>query len=587
MCGIAGIIRTKHLEPDDISKLKAMLSLQVHRGPDGSGAYADTYCTLGQTRLAVATREPHTIPVSLKDGRYQIVFNGEIYNDADLRNQLRPFFEFRTKSDTEVLLAAWIQWGPRALKKIEGMYSFFIWDSIENRGYAARDPLGVKPFFYTFQNQDFIFASEPQAIVKSGCHRFGVDELAIAETLTAPYFSGATRTPFAGISILEPGCWLDVHNGKIVKHVDRQFQFRPNENFESNGGLAHLENAIAESVLKMSRGESEIGIFLSGGLDSNLISAFASATQGHRLNAWTIEYPGNDILGYEDSLIVKSSDLPFAKLVANDLNLHHHTVSIDEVSFASSLTATLRQNDLICAWEQEVSQNSLAQAAAPYVKAVFVGDAADETHFGYPFLMNPFSVRSPKNIFEFFGVVPLNSKFLTNATEYFDSYYKEYARSRGHSWSTLEDSQLATSQLVTDLWLPRLLYNGDRHTMQHSLEARVPFSDQNVLDLAAQVPFNFATRNGIEKWHLRKIAEKRLSKTLAWRPKSALTKSLRGRTAIFAELKTSWEESGDLISQFVDTDFVDALILKENPSDRDTSIGFRLLSTITWFRNYL
>jgi asparagine synthetase B (glutamine-hydrolysing) len=203
--------------------------------------------------------------------------------------------------------------------------------------------------------------------------------------------------------------------------------------------------------------------------------------------------------------------------------------------------------------------------------------------------MNPRSVQSPKNIFEFFGVVPLNSRFLPNATEYFDSYYREYAKSKGHNWSSLQDCQMATSQLVTDLWMRRLLYNGDRHTMQHSLEARVPFSDLAVLNIATQIPFKLATKNGIEKWHLRKIAENSISKELAWRPKSALTKSISisGRRAIFTELKSAWLESRDLISRYVDTDFVDTLILKENPSDRDASVGFRLLSTLTWFRNYL
>src|SRR5215813_3765981 len=169
------------------------------RGPDGAGRYSDPVCALAQTRLALIGPPSLELPVASPDGRYVIVYNGEVYN----------FSEFSSTTDTEAVLAAWMRWGVQALTRFNGMFAFFLWDSIEQRGFAACDPLGIKPFFYHHAGGRFAFASEAGALVESGAAPFAPEPEAIAESLVAPYFSSATTLPLAGIERLKPGHWLE------------------------------------------------------------------------------------------------------------------------------------------------------------------------------------------------------------------------------------------------------------------------------------------------------------------------------------------------------------------------------------------
>lgn len=579
MCGIAGILRHSGLTPEDPTKASSLIRLLRHRGPDGEGTFQSQKALLVQTRLALVDVEPHEMPLSFDRGRYRIVFNGEIYNHNELRKQLSTHFAFKTATDTEVLLAGWIEWGHELPKKIEGMFAFLIWDDFKQVAFAARDPGGVKPFFYCQDKESFFFASEPQALVKSGCVPFKPDEFAIAETLTAPFFSGASRTPFSNILPLEPGTTLTWHQGHLEKSTYFDWT-RPSFHRESE----NLEAALENSVRMMTEGDSEVGAFLSGGLDSTLICALLGKK---KVPTWTIEYPENESVGYGDSLIVRSSDAPWAAEVARYLELESESIKILNTEYSYHLRRTLESNDLISVWEQEVSQNILALHAAKRLKAVLVGDAADETHYGYPFLMNEHSTQSPKNILNYFGTVPLRKNLIRDEVGFFDDHYRKYAIDRGYSWITREGSIEATALLVRDLWLSRLLYNGDCHLMRHSLEGRVPFANRSVLQAAQRISFSEATHNGIEKWHLRKIAEKHLPAKLAWRPKSALSKNLAGRGILFDHLKMAWQDSDELITEFIEPQFVPELLKKAAPSDRDASLAYRILGTWTWLRSYL
>lgn len=592
MCGIAGIVRSSGLDAQDRGCVARLERLLGHRGPDGAGRYLDPYCALAQTRLALIGPASVPLPVSTPDGRYVIVYNGEVYNFPELREELQPETPFALPTDTEVVLAAWLRWGVCALNRFNGMFAFFIWDSVEQVGFAACDPLGIKPFFYCAAKDHFAFASEAGALVESGTVRFVAEDEALAEALIAPYFSSVTTLPLAGIERLKPGHWLKLRAGSASIAPYFHFEHSPvryalacqsldPETFVDDLA-AHLDQAVAASM----RADAPVGVFLSGGVDSSLLAAIAQRHSDHPVPVWTIAYDGEDSADYSRSLIVRSPDLPFAERVAARHGCAHHIVRVDEARYEAALVRTLRTNDLICAWEQEVSQQILAEAASPYVKAVLVGDAADETHFGYPFLLHPSRIDSPLRVIEFFGTPPLRPGE-EDLPLYFAAKYRQFAENRGYSWKTESEQRLAMSCLIYHLWLTRLLHNGDIQLMAHSLEGRVPFGDTRLLALAQRLPQELGYRDGIEKWHLRRAAERFLEPAIAWRPKSALNKNLRAHRTIHRHFVRAWRESGAFLEPWVDSDAVERLAAGDPPeTERGTATCFRLLAVLSWFERF-
>ena len=178
-----------------------------HRGPDGAGLHEGPHVALAATRLALVDLPGGAQPMSSADGRWTIVYNGEIYNHAELRAELRDRFPFRTRSDTEVALAAACVWGAEGLARLNGMFAFFLWDAKDERGFAARDALGIKPFVYRATSDHFAFASEAKALLNDR-PRAQLD--ALLEYVVAPYFSGVKRPLFEGLEYLPAGHWLDV-----------------------------------------------------------------------------------------------------------------------------------------------------------------------------------------------------------------------------------------------------------------------------------------------------------------------------------------------------------------------------------------
>jgi asparagine synthase (glutamine-hydrolysing) len=586
VCGIAGIVRSSGLHQGDRRCLSRLQKLLSHRGPDGAGQYEDGHCGLVQTRLRLIGPAQMTLPVSSADGRFRIVYNGEVYNFAELRRELQRETPFALASDTEVVLAAYIRWGVAALRRFNGMFAFFIWDAQEHRGLAACCPLAIKPFFYHRSEEYFAFASEAGALVESRAVGFIPDGEAIAEALVAPYFSSVTRLPLAGIGRLAPGSWLELRDDRVstASYFEFTHQRTPATNVE--GLIEQVAQSAEQATAAALHADTPVGLFLSGGVDSSLLAALAQRYSTQPLPAWTISYAGEHTANYSQSLIVKSADLPFAERVAARHGCDHSVVAIDEERYEQALLRTLRTNDLICAWEQEVSQFLLAEAAATRVKAVMVGDAADETHFGYSFLLDPRRIDSPRRVIDFFGVAPLRRSFLDNPADYFTCKYRKFAEDRGYRWSSETEQRLAMSCLIYRLWLTRLMHNGDIHLMAHSVEGRVPFGDSGVLALAQMVPAEVGFRDGVEKWHLRRAAERFLDAEVAWRPKSALSKNLLANRTIHRHFVRAWRESGAFLEHYVDCDRVEQLALAVPESERETGICFRLLAVMTWFERF-
>lgn len=516
MCGLAGIVRldggaaAEHTR----ARARAMRAALRHRGPDGEGEALLADAVLEFTRLALLDREGGAQPMSTPDGRYTIVYNGEVYNHRELRERLE--YPFRTRSDAETVLAAFVAWGPACVHALNGMFGFFVWDARERRGFAARDALGVKPFAYAWDGVEFLFASEAHVVARARGVPVRAHVGAVLEYLVAPCFSGVEHAMFDGVEYLPPGHWLELGpEGPVLRRYYR-FTVGEGPGPEDAALGAGFERAVRRACVA----DEAIGVFLSGGLDSTAIAAIAARALPAPPPAFTIAF--TDMAEYDRgrSSIVVSDDLPFAELAARTFGSPLTIVRAPRGELARDLERLAASNDALPAWEQELAQDRLARAAAAGgLKAVLVGDAADETHFGYHFLLDPAAVASPRTILRRFGSVPVRRDVLADPLATFTDRYREWMRP-----DAAMHAQIAgTTALIVERWLPRLLHNGDIHTMRVGLEARVPFADTELLALAAAVSPAAGLADG-EKSLLRAALRGVVPEPIRLRRKSALPK---------------------------------------------------------------
>jgi asparagine synthase (glutamine-hydrolysing) len=546
MCGIAGIVSFDGAAPRPAvlarDRLREMQRRLRHRGPDGGGEVFVGAAALAHNRLAMADRAGGAQPMTSADGRWTLVYNGEIYDHLELRRALDWPWPFRTRSDAETVLAAFARWGPACAERLEGMFAFFVWDEQRQRGFAVRDRLGVKPFAFSVDGGELRFASEAKALVG---HAPAVDAQAVVEYLVAPAFSGVERSPFAGVRYLPPGHWLSFDRDGL--QVRRWWRWHVAEDDGRPEALVPaLRAALERAVARTTQAEAPLGVFLSGGVDSTAIAALAGRP------AFTVTFEGQAAYDYDRSTIVRSDDTPFARQACAALGLAQTEVPVARAGIAADLRRISLIDDALPAWEQEIAQHHLALAAARSVKGVLVGDAADETHYGYGFLLDDGATSSPAAILRRLGSVPLRAEWGPAPVEAASARYQARVMEAGDDWSTPAARRAATTRLVVERWLPRLLHNGDIHTMHAGIEARVPFADTQLLALAQRVPAALALRDGVEKWALREALRGLIPEPLRTRRKSALPKD-QGVQAIYQrELRTVLLDPPPLVRRLVD-----------------------------------
>lgn len=565
MCGIAGIIDWCSPPEELIQQAKSMSNRIRHRGPDASAEWTDIGVAIAHRRLALIDIENGVQPHQSNDKRYVMTYNGEVYNFRELRAELQEKYHFKTDCDTEVVLAAYIEWGINCLPMLNGMFSFFIWDRHEQRGVAARDQLGVKPFLYRYDNGVFRFASEAKALVGEAPK---AEAESILEYLIAPCFSGVERSPFQGVKILQPGHAIEVtRKGVTIRKWIDTF----NQSSFSKGKPA-LSRIISDSVKRSLVSDRPVASYLSGGFDSTLITAIAKPQE-----AFSIRFENQESFNDARSRIVVSDDEPYARLAAKELGVPLTVVNVEDSTLEERIRRISRNNDLLPAWEQEIAQDALASIASKRFRAVLVGDAADETHYGYHFLLDEECCKTPKNLFTRFSTPPISSKYLKNPTEHFNDKYTALIRESGH-----QDIHAATSYLIVKRWLPRLLHNGDIHAMAYGLEARVPFADTKLVSIAQQV----SPSHGMDKSCLKDSTHGLIPSAIHSRKKSALPKSPFGWKVYRQILKRELNSFGDVFSDFLIMDDVIKLIKSETPSEQDQSLLFRLCCLGYWFLHY-
>lgn len=584
MCAIAGILSKDQDQTDRLEAVLLMLHRTRHRGPDDEGLWEGEGIALGARRLAQLDAQGGAQPMTSPDGRWTLVFNGEIHNHRTLREVLRRTWNFRTRSDTEVLLAALVTWGETALLKLNGMFAFFLWDHRERKGLAARDRLGVKPFVYLQREGCFAFASEAKALLDLLPGRPTIHAPSLLEYWIAPCFSGVDHPMFESLEHLAPGHLLRIDEESASTHLWWSYDLRKAVDDRAEELAARLHELLKGAVAACMDADHAPAVFLSGGLDSTLVAGCAKKHGAE--HGYTIVFEGQAGFDYATELMVKSDDVPSAQAAARELGVQHHLVPVSRAALAEDLRTLAIQNDALPAWEQELAQYHLSKAAAHRFRAVLVGDAADETHYGYGFLLNEDAIRGPGELLRRFGVPALRAGRFEEAQTLLNRY-AQWPREAGHEGRDRASRLRATTHLVVQRWLPRLLHNGDVHTMAHGLEARVPFADIHLLDLAVQVHPELGLHGGVEKWLLREAARGLMPEASRVRSKSSLSKDSACAAVYQEEAAKALRASAAMIGAWLDIPVLHRLCApSQKLTEAERGLLFRVICFHHWAEHY-
>ncbi|MDX1904074.1 MAG: asparagine synthase (glutamine-hydrolyzing), partial [Thermonemataceae bacterium] len=541
MCGITGFISFGQELPKEL--LQTMNNALAHRGPDAEGFFYKETLGLGHRRLSILDlSEQANQPMFSHNGRYVIVFNGEIYNFQEVAEKLH--IQMRTHSDTEVILEAFAQKGVACVQLFNGMFAFAIYDTQENELYLFRDRIGKKPLYYFWNGQYFAFASELKALQHLPFIKKDLNEKAIRSFLHLGYIP-RPDTIYEHISKMYSGYWLKVTKDGIEENLywDIQSVIKPEKNkVEEVEATEQLKTLLQSSVKYRLISDVPLGIFLSGGIDSSLVAAIAQEQSTQKIKTFSI--------GFEEE---KYNEAPFARKVAQALNTEHyeHIISIDE---AKKLVP-----ELIGIYDEPYADSSavptllVSEFAKKQVSVVLGGDGGDELFLGYGMyqwakrLQQPFwrAFRKPmamllalrgehisfkkaaslfnypshalaSHIFSqeqfFFSQKELDKLLLSSYehTEILHSCYED-ARCDPMQQQALFDLQY---YLQDDL-----MVKVDRATMHYGLEARSPFLDYRLIEFALNLPTELKYKDKESKYLLKKILYQYLPKNLFERPK--------------------------------------------------------------------
>ena len=535
MCGIAGEINFK-----DGVKFKdyhgQMLNVLNNRGPDDQNIKKDDFAVLLHTRLAVIDPKNGRQPMSArKDGMdYTICYNGELYGTDEIRNALiKQGVTFETKTDTEVVLKSFITFGADCVKSFNGIYAFAIYCPQKRELFIARDKMGVKPFFYAQRGNSFIFASEIKSLL---CHpkiKPEIDKTGISELL----FIGPGRTPgcgvFKDVYELKPGHRGFFNVGGLS--LERYFSLIDRENTDSKEEIIKkVRFLVTDSIEKQLVSDVPIGTFLSGGLDSSIISSVAARhfkKQGKKLKTFSVTYKDNYKF-FKSSKFQPNSDDEFIKIMVDYLDSDHTTVTVDTDEVVDALYSAVDARDLPGMADVDASLLLFCKEIKKQVTVALSGECADEIFGGYPWYRDE-KIRSRYG-FPWAQSTEYREGFLhpdlkgdIMGADYVNKRYEDTvkATSKLNGLSSTESRMKEMVNLNTNWFMQTLLDRKDRMSMYSGLEVRVPFCDYRIAEYLYTVPWDVKDLKGREKGLLRTAMEGYLPESILWRKKSPYPKT--------------------------------------------------------------
>ncbi|MFQ8661310.1 MAG: asparagine synthase (glutamine-hydrolyzing) [Clostridia bacterium] len=537
MCGFTGyanFIDKIHHSKSVIQQMNASLS---KRGPDEDGYYYSNYVHFAHKRLIVIDPEGGKQPMieHYSYGDYIICYNGQIYNTKELKNTLiENGFEINTHSDTEILLKSYIHFGNSVVNYLNGIFAFAIFNTKKEELFIARDHFGVKPFFYTIQNNTFIFASEIKAIFKFPGVEKIIDSQGISELFGIGPSHTSGTTVFKNIFELKPA-----HFGVFNKsglHLTKYWSLKSKEHTDSLGKTCEkIKYFLNDSITSQLVSDKPICTFLSGGLDSSIITKFAADYYQKEglppLDTYSIDYVDND-KNFVKSDFQPNSDNYYIDLMTKNLHTKHHKIIIDTPELASSLEDAMIARDMPGMADIDSSLLLFCKNVKNEMTVALTGECADEIFGGYPWFFREDSLNS--GTFPWSIAIEERQKLLNsdisskvNLKDYIDYRYNESLKEveilESDSKETAEKRKI--SYLTLNWFMQTLLDRSDRMAMYNGFELRVPFCDYRLAEYVWNIPWEMKALKGREKGLLRYVCKDFLPDEIVDRKKSPYPKT--------------------------------------------------------------
>ena len=531
MCGIAGAISFIEDMREDMKAYEKMQTALIHRGPDQRGIVISREAALIHTRLAVIDIDGGRQPMSFR--KYTIVYNGELYNTDELRRELAEDFDFDTHSDTEVVLKSYIKWGEACVERFNGIFAFAVYDEAEHRVFLARDRIGVKPLFYYMNGQKLVFSSELPALLEHPDVPHEIDEKGAAELILMLPGRTAGCGVIRGVKELKAGqCGFYGKDGLSLRTYWRLHAYELSETFEQT--CEHVRSLVLDSIRRQLVSDVPVCTFLSGGLDSSLISSVAAAEmkkQGKLLDTFSVDYRDNDRY-FQKSHFQPDSDPEYIRCMAEYLGTDHHWTVVDTPELVAALDEAAEARGLPGMADVDASLLIFCREIKKYGTVALSGECADEIFGGYPWYRDK-DIRMTDG-FPWAQSTAYRKSFLCddyaekiNAEEYVYSAYRktaDYAEKLPTDNST--DSRMREmTQLNFDWFMQTLLDRKDRMSMYSGLEVRVPFCDYRIAEYMYNVKWEYKDWQGREKGLLREAMKDWLPEKVLWRKKSPYPKT--------------------------------------------------------------
>ena len=528
MCGIAGWIEYEREFLDAKSVMKAMSDSMTKRGPDESGEYSDDYAYLVHRRLSVVDLQNGKQPMTA--GNYTIVYNGELYNTQEIKSELIKLgHEFTSHSDTEVLLKAYIEWGECCLDKLNGIFAFAIWNKENKTLFLARDQMGVKPLFYYKTKNGLIFASEIKTLL---CHP-GIKAVIDKDGLASIMLLGPAKPQGSGVfkgieEIPQASCIRLSKDNMFIYEYWHLIAKEHTESFEETA--VHTRYLITDSIKRQLISDVPLCTFLSGGLDSSIISAVASKNI-ENLNTYEIDYKFNDI-NFKASSFQPNADSEYAKLMSEFLESNHHKIEIDTPALTNALYSSTVARSLPGMADVDSSLWLFCKEIKKDFTVALSGECADEIFGGYPWYYNKEILFC--DCFPWSNSTDLRAGLLKSGVlsgidsiEFVYEHYKETVKEADGLDSDSSMSRRMREMFMLNIrwFMQTLLDRKDRMSMDSSLEVRVPFCDRRIAEYAYNIPWEMKSYNGREKGLIRYAFEGILPNEILWRKKSPYPKT--------------------------------------------------------------
>jgi len=556
VCGIVGIVKLNPRETVGEARLERMRDLLRHRGPDGEGLWIHGPVGLGMRRLAIVDVAGGRQPMANEDGTVWIVYNGEIYNHADLRAGLEQRGHcYRTRSDTETILHLYEEDGERCVERLQGMFAFALWDRKRGRLLLARDRLGIKPLYYAWTDDELVFASEIKAILAGGSIRAGLNESIIPEFLATGYVAGE-ETFFRGVHKLLPGrtlSWSCAEGPQL-----RRYWRLPAASEDAAAGTLEecgreVRARFADAVRSHLMSDVPLGVFLSGGIDSTGLAALMASMVKEPIRSFAV--------GFSEP---EGNELAYARLAARSIGAEHREVIVSPTEFFSALPRLVWHEDEPIRFPSSVPLYFVSRLARDHVKVVLTGEGADELFLGYEryqvtawnerlgrfyWALTPRAVRStvkgltrrlpqsvrryaartflalepgPRELFyDNWAIFPvalqtqlLSDPALLAARDPYAEGLRAYEEATGGTLERMSQADLQT-------YLVELLMKQDQMSMAASIESRVPYLDHEFVERIAAIP----GRRKLRGWHTKAILRAALRDLV---PREILTRRKMG-----------------------------------------------------------